>query len=294
MKRVLMKVSGFTFIRNGINLGYPFIESIKSILPICDEFIIVVGKSEDNTLQKICALKSKKIKIIETSWNENISDRGFVYAQQKMIAQYNCTGDWAFYLEGDEILDSKDHKKLLIELQNHLNNKDIEALAFKYHHFYGSPEWLAVSPRWYRKECRIIRNTLRSWDPDSLYFLIMDQNKKGRYPKAVVLDIPIYHYGHVRKTTFMDKKVNQVGKFWGHKHPKFTHYSIDPKSLKKFDGKHPSIIKSWLQNYAEQNYKPDHNYKPSVRDLRHRWTMKIESLFNLDLTKKHFKVIKVK
>ena len=140
MKRVLMKVSGFTFIRNGINLGYPFIESIKSILPICDEFIIAVGKSEDNTLQKICALKSKKIKIIETSWNENISDRGFVYAQQKMIAQYNCTGDWAFYLEGDEILDSKDHKKLLIELQNHLNNKDIEALAFKYHHFYGSPD----------------------------------------------------------------------------------------------------------------------------------------------------------
>ena len=117
MKRVLMKVSGFTFIRNGINLGYPFIESIKSILPICDEFIIAVGKSEDNTLQKICALKSKKIKIIETSWNENISDRGFVYAQQKMIAQYNCTGDWAFYLEGDEILDrSEEHTS---ELQSH-------------------------------------------------------------------------------------------------------------------------------------------------------------------------------
>ena len=56
-----MKVSGLTFIRNGINLGYPFIESIKSILPICDEFIIAVGKSEDNTLQKILALKSKKI-----------------------------------------------------------------------------------------------------------------------------------------------------------------------------------------------------------------------------------------
>ena len=59
-----MKVSGFTFIRNGTSLGYPFIESIKSILPICDEFIIALGKSEDDTLNKIRALKSKKIKII--------------------------------------------------------------------------------------------------------------------------------------------------------------------------------------------------------------------------------------
>ena len=132
-----MKVSGFTFIRNGTSLGYPFIESIKSILPICDEFIIALGKSEDNTLSKIRALKSKKIKIIETFWNESISDRGFVYAQQKMIAQYNCSGDWAFYLEGDEIVDIKDHKKIISAMEMHLNNQNVEAFAFNYHHFYG-------------------------------------------------------------------------------------------------------------------------------------------------------------
>jgi len=73
-----MKVSGFTFIRNGSILGYPFIESIKSILPICDEFVIAVGKSDDDTLSKIRAIKSKKIRIIETVWNENMQDRGFV------------------------------------------------------------------------------------------------------------------------------------------------------------------------------------------------------------------------
>ena len=66
-----MKVSGFMFIRNGSILGYPFIESIKSVLPICDEFVIAVGKSDDDTLSKIRAIKSKKIRIIETIWNEN-------------------------------------------------------------------------------------------------------------------------------------------------------------------------------------------------------------------------------
>jgi hypothetical protein len=29
-----------------------------------------------------------------------MQDRGYVYGQQKMIAQFNCTGDWAFYIEG--------------------------------------------------------------------------------------------------------------------------------------------------------------------------------------------------
>lgn len=288
-----MKVSGFTFIRNGTSLGYPFIESIKSILPICDEFIIALGKSEDNTLSKIRALKSKKIKIVETFWNESISDRGFVYAQQKMIAQYNCSGDWAFYLEGDEIVDIKDHKKIISAMKMHLNNQNVEAFAFNYYHFYGSPNWLAISPGWYRKECRIIRNNLRSWDPDALYFTIMDKNKSARYPKAICLDVPIYHYGHVRKVSFMDKKVSQVGKYWGHSHPTFKKYNIDPFALKKFTGDHPVIIRKWLQNYAEKFYQPNFLYKPTFRDLRHRFLMKVENLFHLDLTHKHFKTIKV-
>lgn len=287
-----MKVSGFTFIRNGSSLGYPFIESIKSILPICDEFIVALGKSEDNTLNKIRALKSKKIKIIETLWNENISDRGFVYAQQKMIAQYNCSGDWAFYLEGDEIINPKDHKNILASMRQHLNNKDIEALAFKYHHFYGSPDWLAISPGWYRQECRIIRNNLRSWDPDSLYFLIMDKNKKGRYPKAALLDTFIYHYGHVRRSIYMNNKLKKVGKYWGQKHSQFNKYKIDPKALKKFDGEHPLIVRSWLKEHAEKNFILDLYHRPTFKDLRHRFVMKIEMLLKLEISKKHFQLVK--
>jgi len=45
-----MKVSAFTFIKNGQILDYPFIESIQSILTIVDEFVINVGESEDDTL----------------------------------------------------------------------------------------------------------------------------------------------------------------------------------------------------------------------------------------------------
>ena len=87
-----MKVSAFTFVKNGQILDYPFLQSINSILPIVDEFIINVGRSEDDTLALIQTIPSSKIKIIESSWNENMHDRGYVYGQQKMIAQFNCTG----------------------------------------------------------------------------------------------------------------------------------------------------------------------------------------------------------
>jgi hypothetical protein len=44
-----MKVSGFTFIRNAIKYDYPIVEAIQSILPLCDEVVVAVGNSEDET-----------------------------------------------------------------------------------------------------------------------------------------------------------------------------------------------------------------------------------------------------
>ena len=44
-----MKVSGFTFVRNAVKYDYPVVESIASILPLCDEVVVAVGQSEDGT-----------------------------------------------------------------------------------------------------------------------------------------------------------------------------------------------------------------------------------------------------
>lgn len=287
-----MKVSGFTFIRNGTLLGYPFIESIQSALPICDEFVVAVGDSDDDTLARIQAIQSDKIVIIETQWNENMQDRGFVYAQQKMIAHYNCKGDWAFYLEGDEVLHESDLPKIRACMEQHLDNTDVEAIAFDYLHFFGSPNWLACSPAWYRKECRIIRNTIRTWAPDGLYFVVMDKNKKGRYPRAALVDAPIYHYGHVRSIEAMRQKNQRVGKYWKHDHPLFNGYQIDPQALKPYTGKHPQIVDQWLQKDAEKAFTPNPNHVPSKREKKHRLAMKLERLLGLELTKKHYYTIK--
>ena len=60
-----MFVSGFTIARNVVKADYPIKEAILSILPLCDEVIVAVGKSEDSTLEYIKTIDSDKIKIIE-------------------------------------------------------------------------------------------------------------------------------------------------------------------------------------------------------------------------------------
>jgi len=286
-----MKLSGFTFIRNGTELGFPFEASIHSLLPLVDEFVIVVGHGQDDTLERVLRIHGPKIQVIKTHWNEHLADRGFVYAQQKMIAQYACSGDWAFYLEGDEVLHEEDLPKIKASLETHHENPNVEALVFDYHHFYGSPNWLAASPAWYRRECRVIRSTIRTYAPDGQYWVVMDKNRKGRNPKAALANAHIYHYGHVRKLEQMQSKIDQVSKYWGQE-PATAHYDIDPKALVPFHGSHPSVIQNWLRTHAESDFQPDPLHRLTPRERKHRWSMRFERAFGLDLSHKHYTLVR--
>ncbi len=287
-----MKVSGFTFLRNGSLLGYPYLESIRSALPLCDEFVVAVGESEDDTLERLRAMNEPKLRLIETRWNERMQDRGYVYAQQKMIAQFNCDGDWAFYLEGDEVLHERDLEAVRSAMRRHLEDRRVEALVFDYHHFFGSPQWLAVGPGWYRRAPRIIRNTIRNYSPDGLFFVVMDRNKRGRYPRAALAGATIHHYGHVRSIAAMREKTARVGKYWKHDHPLFKGYVIDPKMLAPFGGEHPALVREWLATQAEQHYEPDPAYAPTRRDRKHRRMMTLERWFGWELSKKHYTLVR--
>jgi glycosyltransferase involved in cell wall biosynthesis len=284
-------ISGFTFIRNGVELGFPFEASIRSLLPLVDEFVVVVGKSNDDTLARIHAIGSPKIRVIETIWNERMADRGFVYAQQKMIAQYACTGDWAFYLEGDEVVHEAELASIRASVDKHHSNPAVEALVFDYFHFYGTPDFIANSPAWYRRECRLIRNTIRSYAPDGQYWLITSDHKKGRNPQAALANAHIYHYGWVRSNEAMQKKLDQVSKFWSHGAPTVRYSQFDAQVLQPFTGTHPELVKPWLESSAEKSFTIDPDYQLTKREKRHRWLMKLEKAFGLDFSRKHFKLV---
>jgi glycosyltransferase involved in cell wall biosynthesis len=285
-------ISGFTFIRNGVSLCFPFEESIRSLLPLVDEYIIAVGQCNDGTLERIQAINDPKIRIIQTIWNDRMKEKGFVYAQQKMIAQYSCVGDWAFYLEADELIHEKDILNIRKSVEHHHENLKIEALVFDYFHFYGTQDWIADSPAWYRRECRLIRNTIRSYAPDGQYWLITKNHKKGRNPIAALANAHIYHYGWVRNKEAMNRKLNQVNKFWSKESESYVEYSrFDARALKPFTLTHPQVILQWLNTYAEKELRIEPNYIPTSREKRHRILMVFEKLLNLDFSRKHFKLL---
>src|SRR6266487_5678283 len=119
-----MKVSGFTFCRNAVRYDYPVVESIRSILPIVDEFIVNVGRCADGTLELIRSIGDPKIRIVESVWDEAMRKDGLIYSQQTNIALAHCTGNWAFYLQADEVIHEDDLPHILKAMQDNLNKTE--------------------------------------------------------------------------------------------------------------------------------------------------------------------------
>jgi hypothetical protein len=290
-----MKVSGFTFLRNGQKLGYPFVESIRSVLPLVDEFVIALGPCQDDTENFLREIGDPKIRIIPTHWNERMrsdySIKGFVFGQQKSIALFNCTGDWAFYLEGDEVVHEDELPKIRAAMEKHLDDPRVEALAFDYLHFYGNANTYAWSPRWYRSEVRILRNTIPAWGPKGLFFTVLDTQLKTRYPRAAHTGATIYHYGWVRSETEMTAKFADAHSRWRREYSRAIKYDqIDPAVLRQFDGAHPKIVQDWLPR-AEGMFQADANYPLTRRDKKHRLMLKLEKWFGFKFNKKHYRLV---
>ena len=286
-----MRISGFTFLRNGILFGYPFLESIRSVLPLCDEFVMCVGKSEDGTLEAIESLNEEKIRIIETTWNPSVKEKGYVYAQQKMIAQFSCTGDWLFYIEGDEVVHEDDLDKIRKAMHTHLNDNSVEALVFHYVHFYGNGETFLWSPGWYREAPRIIKSSVRCYAPDGLFWVVLSGNRKGRYPKAVRTGATMYHYGWARKEHEMNLKSQHIQQYWSKEHRPILYRESDPAVLREFKGNHPAVIRPWLPP-SKGIFKANPQHRLTARERKHRWMLKLERWFGLELSKKHHRIVK--
>jgi hypothetical protein len=248
-----MKVSGFSFIRNAVKNDYPIIEAIYSILPLCDDFYLAVGKSEDNTLGEIKALKNPKIHIIETIWDDSAKENGEVFAQEtdKAFKTIPKDTDWAFYIQGDECLHEKYIPVVKSAMQDFLDRPEVEGLLLKYIHFYGSYDYYGISRRWYRNEIRIIRNNPQIYSyKDAQGFRI-----QGRKLRVKLVNATIYHYGWAKSQIGLTKKLKNFNTYyhdekWLDEHLPDTYifdYSNADRLL-KFTESHPQTMQKRIEN----------------------------------------------
>ncbi|MGF1530470.1 MAG: glycosyltransferase [Puniceicoccaceae bacterium] len=292
-----MKVSGFTFLRNASSLGYPFIQSIQSILPLVDEYVISLGPCTDDTREKLLALDDPRIRIIDTHWKEAIRGdggvRGFTYGQQKSTALFNCSGDWAFYLEGDEVVHEEDLEEIRAAMLRYQNDDRVESLVFDYLHFYGNTRTLSWSPRWYRRAPRIIKTSIPVWAPKGLFFIVLQSHKRGRYPRAAHSGARIFHYGYVRTEEEYRRKEQETEVFWkadptalGHK-VDISYDEIDARSLRKYLGTHPAVIDGFFPE-AEDIFQAQKDHSLTSRERRHRLALRLERWFGFEINHNHF------
>ena len=276
-----MKVSGFTFIRNAVKYDYPIVEAIRSILPICNEVVVAVGKSEDETLQLMNNIDAK-VRIIETEWDESLREGGKVLAMEtnKAFNAVDPDADWCFYIQGDEAVHEQYLDVVYAAMQQYKKDKAVDGLLFKYLHFYGSYDYTGNSSKWYRNEIRVIKN-----DKGIYSYRDAQGFRKGNNEKLNVkpLDAYIFHYGWVREPHAMQAKYNNFGRLWGAEawsneaekkySGAFDYSQID--SLEKFTGTHPAVLQqrikrmnwSFDRDLSYNKLKPKDRFKNLVEKL---------------------------
>lgn len=251
-----MKVSGFTIAKNAFRFDYPIVEAITSILPICDEFVVNVGKCDDGTLELIQSINSPKIKIIQSVWDDTLREGGKLLALETSRAfdAIDTQSDWAFYIQADEVLHEKYLNAVRAGMEAHKYDMKVEGLLFNYTHFYGSYKYIGNSRRWYRNEIRVIRNDkqIRSYK-DAQGF-----RKNNEKLHVRPIDASIYHYGWVKPPKAQQEKQKSFHKMWHDDTAvkkmvstadEFDYMTID--SLALFTGTHPAVMQ---RRVKEQNW----------------------------------------
>lgn len=241
-----MRISGFTFVRNAIDLYYPVVESITSVLPLCDEFVVAAGDSTDGTTDLLRTIRSPKLRIVETTWDPALFVRGAIFAQQTDVALDACTGDWAFYVQADEVIHERDVPVIEASLGRHLDDRRIEGLLFDYLHFFGDYGHVQVSHNWYGREIRVVRTGIgvRSWH-DAQGF-----RRQGQKLRVVHSGACVYHYGWVRPPRELRRKLRAFTAAYGHPAPEARDEPRrDAAELgrlwgrRRFAGTHPAVMR---------------------------------------------------
>ena len=279
-----MKVTGFSFIRNAITFEYPIKEAILSILPLCDNMVVAVGNSTDATRDVVAAVYPQKTRIIDTVWNESLKEGGRVLADEtnKAFHAVDEDADWCFYIQGDEVFHEDGYEEVYSAMKKYKDDKTVDGLLFRYHHFYGSFDYLGSSSRWYRNEIRVIKNDKSIYSYRDAQGFRKGQNEKLN---VIPLNAYIHHYGWVREPKAMQAKYNNFGRFWAGSNVQwndkkaneydgpFDYSHID--ALEKFNGSHPKVMQ---QRINRMNWQFSYDLSYNNLKLKDRFKNVIEKI----------------
>lgn len=283
-----MKIVGFTYVRNGFTMAYPFMASIQSLLPIVDKLIVVVGDSNDGTREAIVNLQNEKIIIVDSIWDEEQRINGSIFRDQANIGlDHAKDADWAIHIQADEVIHESAHEEFLNYIRLADTHEEVDGLLFPFYHFWGDYDHIRNTRRTHPFEIRAFKTgrNIRSYK-DSQGFRVFDPSNsedKGIKLNVIKTAIPFYHYSYTRNPKLMKKKSNFFHRFWHNDEwlkentDKLSFDFNDVDKLEVFTQTHPIFMKETIEN---QDWDFDYDPSKSNMSLKDKFLNKFEELFN--------------
>ena len=221
-----MKISGFTFIKNASIYDFQLEESLRSVLPLVDELIVVAGDSEDDTNARLEAMACDKIKVVHTVWDfDKYPHGGQQYAYQTDLALKGCSGDWCVYIQSDEVLHEQSIEPIRKACQYYLHDHEVEGFVLPFTHIYGDyRRYIDALHFAYPREVRVVRRRedIHSWGDAQTFRVMPDfdykdyaQEEGTRRLRCVELpEARMFHYGWSRDPRRMAGKLNAAYRFY--------------------------------------------------------------------------------
>ncbi len=240
-------ISGFTIVRNAVKLDYPIVPAIRSILDLCDEVVVNVGASEDETRDLVVGIGDSRIRVLDTAWD--FSRGGGTLAFETNRAMAACRGAWGVYIQADEVLHETGVVAVREALRDWEGDRRVEGLLVDYLHFYGDFDTLATDRHWYRREVRVVRlgQEIRSYQ-DAQGFRVGPGDRRVR---ARVTGAPMFHYGWARPPQSMRQKFVASKEVFHERADQLeAHAELEAlywtPLLRPFEGSHPRVAQAWV------------------------------------------------
>lgn len=254
-------------------MDYPLDAALSSALSVCDEAVIVVGPSQDDTARWVSELADTHRGRVTVAGMEFVYDRGW---QERWwnYASAQTDADWLMFHDADELV----HEQDAPAIRRAMADPDNVLIRFDFIHFYGTARYQkAIYPPW--RNARIGRRShgyrMVNWCTDETPTYPACQMVMGdggieahsQYQGPGIVDAPgpIYHYGACRDARAMtistlkhvawykdgdgleDGRVPDAGP---------TDYKMAEKIrggvIEPFVGTHPAAIDDWLQAHEAQ------------------------------------------
>jgi hypothetical protein len=239
-----MRVVGFTLVSSAVRLDFPILESLRSILPLCEELVVNVGPSSDGTLELVRSLDDPRLRILEGPWDPSLGGR--VLAVETQRALDLCRGDWAIYIQADEVLHEAGLERLSSAMADARDDARVEGLLVDFVHFYGSADWVAGGRAWYNREVRVVR-------PGGEFVSHAEaqgfRRRDGSRIRARQSHATYHHYGWARPMAVLAaKREADNALYYGGASRRSPLGERLPREvgLARFAGSHPQVMESWI------------------------------------------------